>query len=168
MWGWIVWDAGLVGTLPCPTGGRYGFKRNNFRWVEGVCELKLKRLLVSNVTSYKENTSFVFDDDLNILIGPNGGGKSNLQKIIAVVLSNYFIHQYDFRHNDNESLILPIELLNKRALESALDPFIIISDEENNQDSDRDNKQIIEIELAPCESDIKNIRSIHQNLKKIK
>ncbi|MBT5374005.1 MAG: AAA family ATPase [Rhodospirillaceae bacterium] len=122
---------------------------------------------MSNVTSYKENTSFVFDDDLNILIGPNGGGKSNLQKIIAVVLSNYFIHQYDFRHNDNESLILPIELLNKRALESALDPFIIISDEENNQDSDRDNKQIIEIELAPCESDIKNIRSIHQNLKKL-
>ncbi len=57
--------------------------------------MKIKRFTVKNVTSYKERTEFTFDKRINILIGPNGGGKSNLQKILALVLSKYFIHQYE-------------------------------------------------------------------------
>jgi predicted ATP-binding protein involved in virulence len=39
----------------------------------------------------------MFDHRINILIGPNGGGKTNLQKIISLTLSKYLIHQY---HSD--------------------------------------------------------------------
>ncbi|MBM3530836.1 MAG: hypothetical protein FJX62_22390 [Alphaproteobacteria bacterium] len=51
--------------------------------------MKIKNMSITNVTSYNEETAFEFDDHLNILIGPNGGGKSNLQKILAVVLSQF-------------------------------------------------------------------------------
>ncbi len=42
--------------------------------------MKIRRFPLKNVTSYRERVEFAFDDRLNILIGPNGGGKSNLQK----------------------------------------------------------------------------------------
>lgn len=115
--------------------------------------MKIRRLVVKNVTSYKERTEFVFDDRLNILIGPNGGGKSNLQKIIALVLSQYFIRQYDFKFSDDERKIDTIELWNRRALERTLGRFV-----------DDPSDQEIEIELAPEESDIANIRTIGSNL----
>jgi len=65
--------------------------------------MKIRRFALKNVTSYRERVTFEFDDRLNILIGPNGGGKSNLQKALALVLSNCFIHQYDFKSDDKRS-----------------------------------------------------------------
>jgi predicted ATPase len=117
--------------------------------------VKIKRFTVKNVTSYKERTEFVFDQRINILIGPNGGGKSNLQKILALVLSNYFIHQYDFKSNDQEVKIEPIDLWTRRVLERNLAPFI-------GDTSDQE----MDIELSPEPSDVTNIRVIGQNLGK--
>jgi chromosome segregation ATPase len=57
--------------------------------------MKIKRLAIKNVTSYKERIEFHLDKGINILIGPNGGGKSNFQKILALVLTKYFVLQYD-------------------------------------------------------------------------
>jgi putative ATP-dependent endonuclease of OLD family len=117
--------------------------------------VKIKRFAVKNVTSYKERTEFVFDERINILIGPNGGGKSNLQKILALVLSKYFIHQYEFKYSDQEAKIEPIDLWTRRVLERNLARFI-------GDDSDQE----IEIELAPESSDVENIKAIGNNLDK--
>ena len=115
--------------------------------------MKIRRLVVKNVTSYKESVTFTFDDRLNILIGPNGGGKSNLQKILALVLSNYFIHQYEFKRDDNEAKVEPVSLWTKRVLERTLPPFL--GDE---------SPQEIAITLIPEPSDITNIEVIGENL----
>lgn len=117
--------------------------------------MKIRRFVVKNVTSYRERVAFAFDDRLNILIGPNGGGKSNLQKMLALVLSNYFIHQYEFKHDDNEAKVEPVSLWTKRVLERALPPFL--GDE---------SAQEIEIVLVPERADIDNIRVIGANLEK--
>src|SRR5207245_8709006 len=119
----------------------------------GCAAVKIKRFTVRNVTSYKERTEFVLDERINILIGPNGGGKSNLQKILALVLSKYFIHQYEFTHTDQEVKIEPIDLWARRVLERNLARFIGDSSD-----------QEIEIELHPEPSDVANIRAIGQNL----
>lgn len=116
--------------------------------------MKIKRLSVCNVTSYDNNVTFTFDNGLNIMIGPNGGGKSNLQKILAMVLSTFFIPQYEFKSNDNEVGITPLELWNRRQLRKVLQEYLGRENED----------QIIEIELAPDEADIQNIKTIGENL----
>jgi predicted ATPase len=115
--------------------------------------MKIKRLAIKNITSYRLRTEFVFDSRLNILIGPNGGGKSNLQKIIALLLSHHFIRQYEFKYSDDERRIDPIDMWNRRQLERTLSRFV----------GDKSNQEI-EIELLPEASDIENIRTIGSNL----
>jgi putative ATP-dependent endonuclease of the OLD family len=115
--------------------------------------MKINKLSIVNVTSYKNRTEFVFDARINILIGPNGGGKSNLQKILALVLSKYFILQYDFRFSDEERKIEPIDLWNRRTLERSLERFMGDSGD-----------QEIEIVLTAEQSDIDNIKTIGGNL----
>jgi predicted ATPase len=115
--------------------------------------VKIRRLVIKNITSYRERTEFVFDDGLNILIGPNGGGKSNLQKILALVLSKYFILQYDFKYSDEERRIDAVDLWNRRVLERTLERFV-----------DDPSDQEIELELQPEAADLQNIRTIGANL----
>jgi predicted ATPase len=117
--------------------------------------VKIKRFTVKNITSYKERTEFAFDERINILIGPNGGGKSNLQKILALVLTKYFIHQYEFKYSDQEAKIEPFDLWTRRVLERNLARFI-----------GDDGDQEIEIELVPESSDVENIKAIGNNLDK--
>jgi putative ATP-dependent endonuclease of OLD family len=115
--------------------------------------MKIRRFALKNVTSYRAHTAFDFDPSLNILIGPNGGGKSNLQKTLALVLSKYFIHQYDFKRDDNEAKIEAVDLWNRKVIERTLPRFI-----------DDDSAQEIELTLAPEAADIENIRTIGAHL----
>lgn len=39
--------------------------------------MKLKRLSVQNLRSFMERQDLSLDEDITILIGPNGGGKTN-------------------------------------------------------------------------------------------
>jgi hypothetical protein len=115
--------------------------------------VKIRQLTIRNVTSYRGPTTFDFDNRINILIGPNGGGKSNLQRILAVVLSNYFIHQYDFTHTEEQAAIKPISLWTKRIIQENLDKF---TGERGDQE--------ITIQLLPEESDLRNIEQIGAHL----
>ncbi len=117
--------------------------------------MKIRRFAIKNVTSYRERVAFSFDERLNILIGPNGGGKSNLQKALALVLSHFFIHQYEFKLNDNEAKVEAVSLWTKRVLERTLSPFL-----------GDDSSQEIEIVLVAEPSDIENIRAIGKNLER--
>jgi putative ATP-dependent endonuclease of the OLD family len=115
--------------------------------------LKIRKLVLKNVLSYKQRTEFIFDKRINILIGPNGGGKSNLQRILALVLSKYFIHQYEFKRNDQEVKIEVFDPWTRRVLERSLAKYVgDLSDQE------------IAIELVPERSDVDNIKAIGTNL----
>ncbi|HMN45569.1 MAG TPA: AAA family ATPase [Povalibacter sp.] len=115
--------------------------------------MKIRKLRIENVTSYKESTEFIFDKGVNILIGTNGGGKTNLQKILALTLTKYFIHQYDFHHDDNRTGIDLVDIYNDR-LTRRMFP----------KHSGEDGPQRIYIELIPEQQDIDNIRAIGTNL----
>lgn len=117
--------------------------------------MKIRRFLLQNITSYRHRTVFSLDARLNILIGPNGGGKSNFQKTLALVLSTYFIHQYEFTANDQEHKIAPVDLWTKRNLQRKLARHL-----------DEPGDQLIEIDLAPEASDLANINTIAANLER--
>jgi len=118
--------------------------------------MKVRRLVVKNISSYKERTEFVFDGGINILIGPNGGGKTNCQKIISLTLSKYFIHQYQFRRDNEVVSVEVVDPWTKRILPQIFPKFM-----------GDDGEQLIEIELAPEKNDIENIRAIGSNLDKL-
>jgi putative ATP-dependent endonuclease of the OLD family len=123
--------------------------------------MKLRRLAIKNIASYRDRTEFAFQDGITILIGPNGGGKTNLQRIIAATLSKYFIHHYQFRRDD---AAVAIELVDpwaqRRSLEQIFPRFV-------NQDGSIDSsEQVIEIELSPESRDVENMRAIGGNLAK--
>jgi len=117
--------------------------------------VKIRKLAIKNVTSYRERTEFAFDDRINILIGPNGGGKTNLQKLISLTLSKYFIHQYQFRRDNNVVSVEVVDPWTQRNLQQAFPKFI--GDE---------SEQVIEIELVPESRDVENILAIGANLDK--
>ena len=117
--------------------------------------MKIKRLIVRNVTSYRERNEFVFEEGLNILIGTNGGGKTNLQKILALTLSKYFILQYQFTRTDEDARIEVSDPWTEKALRRAFPKFV-----------GDDGEQLIEIELVPEATDVENIHAIGKNLQK--
>ncbi|MBD2066097.1 AAA family ATPase, partial [Leptolyngbya sp. FACHB-671] len=53
--------------------------------------MKVSSLSIKNVKSFKDSTALLFDKKFNILVGPNGGGKSNLLDILNIVLRNFFL-----------------------------------------------------------------------------
>lgn len=64
--------------------------------------MKLQRLQIKNVKSFKESVEINFSNDFNILIGPNGSGKSNLLDILTICLRQYFLYPYTvIENNDN-------------------------------------------------------------------
>ena len=98
----------------------------------------------------------MFDTGINILIGTNGGGKTNLQRIIALTLTKYFIYQYQFKKNDQEAAIELSDPWTQRTLERIFPRYF------------NDNgTQIIEIEIAPDSTDIENITSIGTHLEQL-
>jgi predicted ATPase len=118
--------------------------------------MKIRRLILKNILSYKERTEFVFNDRINILIGPNGGGKSNLQKILAFVLSKYFMPHYQFTRSDQEARIEVHEPYTRRQLERVLERYF-----------DDPTDQEIHIELIPERADVENIKAIGKNLERL-
>ena len=129
-------------------------------WLESIRydkanPVKVGKLSVKNVTSYRQRTNFDFDHGINILIGPNGGGKSNLQLILAVVLTKFFIHQYQIRKVEDESKIEIADVWNKKTLARTLGKY-------TGDDSDQE----IDIELIPERLDVENIIAIGNNLEK--
>lgn len=53
--------------------------------------MRLQELRLTNVKSFRTLTTIPFHEDLNIFVGPNGGGKSNLLDILTVTLRHFFV-----------------------------------------------------------------------------
>lgn len=120
--------------------------------------MKIRSLTVKNVMSYKSATTFSLDKKLNILIGPNGGGKSNIQRILVVLLTKFFLPQWSFqRPNTDRSAITMADTWEVSSIAKVLDKYI-------GEDSDQEISVVLEVE----QSDIDNMRLITANLDELK
>lgn len=112
--------------------------------------MKLRRILVENVRSFLDPQELNISENISILIGPNGGGKTNLLDTISIALRLHILkswmprlnptpdqpERYDWVQND---------AVNARALEK-------------HSQSSR-TPQRIELDLELSERDLKNIES---------
>lgn len=58
--------------------------------------MKIEKIILTNALSFKKRTVIELNEDLNIFIGPNGGGKTNLSNIISILFKG-LIPSYSYR-----------------------------------------------------------------------
>lgn len=117
--------------------------------------MKIKRIAVTNVRSFLERQELLLDGDISIIIGPNGGGKTNLLDTVVISLrkslfaSTYPVQvqgsadqelQYEFRANDQ---------LNQLVLDKHSGAL--------------DSAQLVEIEIEVTQPDIDNMKAMQKD-----
>lgn len=111
-------------------------------------------LRVLNVKSFRDETVVRFDRGTNLLIGPNGGGKSNLLDILTTVIRHYFLIGYGFvEQRDPNGHSLRIQTISPFPnIQQALEPYF-----------GNDTSMEIDITFVVQVEDIENIRRIVQH-----
>lgn len=109
--------------------------------------MKVNSLQIKNVKSFREEEHVSFNDDFNILIGPNGGGKSNLLDTTTIVLNQFFL-QPAVKQTTNNGL-----RLRKQSAFNNVDQLL-----EKYIGEDGESKIVIELKVSP--EDIENIESL--------
>ena len=108
----------------------------------------LRRIAVENVRSFLSRAELKLEGSISILIGPNGGGKTNLLDTAVILLRRYLfssiypahvptpdqIDRFEFRHND---------ALNNMTLEP--------------HSNAKEKPQLVEIEIEVTERDLENM-----------
>lgn len=121
--------------------------------------MKVKRIAITNVRSFLDRQELLLDGDISIVIGPNGGGKTNLLDTVVISFrkslfaSAYPVQisggsgtelQYEFRANDQLNQLM----LEKHSSAPASD-------------------QLVEIEIEVTQPDLDNMRAIKRDAAEI-
>ncbi|MCC7259914.1 MAG: AAA family ATPase, partial [Alphaproteobacteria bacterium] len=114
--------------------------------------MHIRSISLSNVKSFRDPIHVKLDPHFNLLIGPNGGGKSNLFDAITIVLRRYFLDSFKVSfHGLDKALKSAI----REQETPVLDRFI----------GKEKLPATIEIEMVITARDIANIRVIKSHLK---
>lgn len=122
--------------------------------------MKIKKLVVRNIKSFGDEISIDFKKDLNIFIGPNRGGKSNLMDILNITLIYFFLYPWRTREGYNE-LGIPISKYFENRNTIIFSPINQFLEKHLKR---KEENQLIKITFSPEEEDVKNINNviIHQ------
>lgn len=119
--------------------------------------MRIIRLEITNVKSFQDKVDIQFDPQFNILVGPNGGGKSNFLDILLIILKRFFLYSYSV--NDGMGI---------GAREIRLVPSFDPAENHLDKFSADPSESKIEITFKVDAQDIKNIATINQYKKQIK
>jgi putative ATP-dependent endonuclease of OLD family len=116
--------------------------------------MHVSEFTLQNITSYRDRTCFSLGPELNIVIGPNGGGKTNAIQCLWIALEKFFFQHYKVEDKPEGRQITTKDILSQR-----YNRYLEKHDE--SQDS------YVEIALIPERSDAANIRSIQRAIDQI-
>ena len=117
--------------------------------------MKLVSLSIKNVKSFRETTTIHFDEKLNILIGSNGGGKSNLLDIVTITIRKFLLFSYEINMLEKQPRIKKSSGLEK--IDKLLEKFI-----------GNPSESYIKIKIKVDKQDIDNIRVLKKYSKDFK
>ena len=120
--------------------------------------MKLRRLSMANARSFLEPTTLFVEGDISIVVGPNGGGKTNLLDIGAYVLRKHLIRTY--RLQPGATAEYP-DRMNVGSNQN-LDNLVIQPHSEGGA-----LPKIVEIDLEVTDQDISNIREISPSIERL-
>ncbi|HEC66205.1 MAG TPA: hypothetical protein ENI23_13020 [bacterium] len=116
--------------------------------------MKIQKLVLQNVKSFRDEVSIEFKNGLNVFIGPNTGGKSNLMDILNISLGYYFIYPWRLVERALPSGLIRYNIQNRRDLFNPVQQFLDKNSEIENQD------QKITICFEVTDEDVKNLEII--------
>lgn len=122
--------------------------------------MKLKQIQIKNVKSFREEVSFIPHEQFNVLIGSNGGGKSNLMEILHVSLRHFLVWAYRLQSEQADEGVRWILARNH-------DPFGAIGQLLAKYTGDS-SESVILLQLEVTESDVNNISRISSQIIQIK
>lgn len=109
--------------------------------------MNINSLTIRNIRSFGEPITIDFENGLNIFIGPNAGGKSNLLDILNVILNYFFVKNWRIieeytsfntlrrRYFQEENIFNPTEILDKHTAKVNEDQEISISFSADEEDT---------------------------------
>jgi len=115
--------------------------------------MRIKKVALQNVRSFRDEVSVEFKKGLNVLIGPNAGGKSNLMDILNISLLHYFIHTWVLRPRTTPGGLIEYHL-------DRINPFHPIKEFlDKNLETESQNQKIT-VCFEVTEEDVKNLEII--------
>lgn len=125
-------------------------------------KLKLSGIILENVKSFKQRTEISFDEDLNILIGSNRGGKSNLLDIIIVALKREVIYNWVIQESNQGTPPRRVETVVHQRM---FDPPGQYLEKYYGNDQAPQN---VEIKIKVTAEDLEGLDIVRKNLEKLK
>ncbi|MGE5574141.1 MAG: AAA family ATPase [Bacteroidota bacterium] len=116
--------------------------------------MKIRRLSINNLLSFRDETDIELDQRFNILVGPNGGGKSNLLDIIMILIRHHLfpgVYTYEHIQDGRAYVDLHVEKTFPH-LVSVLDTF-----------GGNEMPWKVELEIIMTGDDLKFMREAHRN-----
>lgn len=117
--------------------------------------MKINSVEIQNCKSFRSETKLNIDNRFNILVGPNGGGKSNTLDIITDLIRNYFLPSYTIseRKIGGKKTLRINEQNHFNNIQQHLDKYSGYEREANS----------FKIEFLLQEEDLSNIRALIKN-----
>lgn len=111
--------------------------------------MKLHRVSVENVRSFLEKQELRLEGDISILIGPNGGGKTNLLDTAVLALRIFLLKSWLPRHNPTADWQERYDWINNEALTAS---------QLEKHSAGQSLTQSIELDIEMTATDIENIK----------
>lgn len=111
--------------------------------------MKLRRVCLENVRSFLGRQQLELPGELSIVIGPNGGGKTNLLDVAVLALRTYLLKSWVPRHNPSVDWQDRYDW----AANDALGPNLL-----ERHSSAGDRPQIIQLDLEVTAADLENMK----------
>jgi putative ATP-dependent endonuclease of the OLD family len=122
-----------------------------FRSTEKGVLMKLRRVKVENVRSFLEPAELLLDGDISIIIGPNGGGKTNLLDTTVTMLRRHLLSSITPRRSATQENPDRYEFVNNDMLHNTpLEPH----------SQGKGQNQVVELELEVTSRDVRNMVSM--------
>ena len=121
--------------------------------------MRLKRFSLQNARSFMERQDLLIDGDISILIGPNGGGKTNLLDAVVVMLRRHLFASMWASHapaaeNPNRHEFRPNDVLNQLRLE-------------RHTQASKDLQQLVEIVVEVSERDVQGMTTMKRDAQRL-